>query len=35
MAQVDQLVAVGAFVYFGVKLLLDSHRLPHRCFFEC
>ena len=28
--QVDQYVAVIAFVYFGVKLLRDSYRAPHR-----
>jgi hypothetical protein len=28
--QVDQYVAVVAFVYFGVKLLRDSYRAPHR-----
>jgi hypothetical protein len=27
-AQVDQYVAVVAFVYFGVKLLRDSYRAP-------
>jgi hypothetical protein len=29
--QVDQYVAVVAFVYFGVKLLRDSYRAPDRC----
>jgi hypothetical protein len=30
MVQVDQYVAVAAFVYFGVKLLRDSYRAPDR-----